>query len=83
MSWKSELRLADLEPGRQIEVTCKRCGKMRYERAGALAERSEMEQAYLDEAEKALRCRDRFCKGGVRIALTHQGQMEGFVGGMA
>lgn len=83
MSWKSDLRLSDLDGERQIEVTCKRCGKMRYERAGTLVARPEMSQTYLDEVERALRCRDRFCGGTVRIALTHQGQMEGFVGGMA
>ncbi len=74
---------ADLGPNRQIEVTCKRCGKMRYVRAGQVAAYPPLSQAYLDEVERALRCRDRFCKGPVRIALPHQHQMEGFVGGMA
>ncbi len=83
MSWKTELKLPDLEPGRQIEVTCRKCGKMRYELASTLMAHPELEQAYLDEVERALRCRDRYCRGAVRIALTHQNQMEGFVGGMA
>ncbi|WP_322996513.1 hypothetical protein [Castellaniella sp.] len=83
MSWKHDLKVADLDSERQIEVTCRKCGKMRYERAGQLAMREDLDQAYLDQVEKILRCRDRFCKGPVRISLTHQKQMEGFVGGMA
>ncbi len=83
MSWKTELKAADLEPERRIEVTCKRCGKMRYIRAEQVASYPPLSQSYLDEVERALRCRDRYCKGPIRIALPHQHQMEGFVGGMA
>lgn len=56
---------------------------MRYIRAGEVAAYPPLSQSYLDEVERALRCRDRFCRGPVRITLPHQGQMEGFVGGMA
>lgn len=83
MSWKTDLKIMDLDPDRRIEVTCRSCGKMRYIRAGEVAAYPPLSQSYLDEVERALRCRDRFCRGPVRITLPHQGQMEGFVGGMA
>jgi hypothetical protein len=82
MSWKTDLKLADLEAGTQIEVTCQRCRLSHYEIQGELMRRPELAQAYLDQVEQALRCSNRFCRGAVRIALLHDGKMEGFVGGM-
>ncbi len=43
----------------------------------------EFQHAYLDEVEYGLHCSNRFCRGGVRIALIHDDKTEGFVGGMA
>ncbi|HUZ91930.1 MAG TPA: hypothetical protein VMU78_08530 [Methylocella sp.] len=83
MSWKTDLKLADLDAAMHIEVTCKRCGLCRYEPQAALMRQPELAQAYLDEVEHALRCSNRFCQGRVRIALIHDDKMEGFVGGMA
>jgi hypothetical protein len=83
MNWKTDLKLADLDPAARLEVTCKRCGLCRYEQQAALMQRPELKQAWLDEVERALRCSDRFCKGGVRIALNYDDTTEGFVGGMA
>ncbi|HXF89962.1 MAG TPA: hypothetical protein VNK48_16560 [Xanthobacteraceae bacterium] len=80
MSWKHELKVADLDAMMQIEATCRRCGLVRYESRETL---EALAQAYLDEVERRLRCRDRACRGAVRIALIHKGRMEGFVGGMA
>jgi hypothetical protein len=83
MNWKTDLKLADLDPATRVEVTCKRCGLCRYEQQATLMQRPELKQAYLDEVERALRCSDRFCKGAVRIALIHDDKTQGFVGGMA
>jgi hypothetical protein len=83
MNWKTDLKLADLDAATRIELTCKRCGLTRYVLAGDLTQRGVLAQAYLDEAERALRCGDRFCKGSVRLALVHDDKTEGFVGGMA
>ena len=57
-----------------VEITCRICGQTRTETAGALRLRPELEQAYLDEVERALRCAGRFCRGPVRIALIHDGK---------
>lgn len=83
MNWKHDLRLSDLPPGERLEIVCRVCGKARYETAANLRAMPGLEQAYLDEAERALRCKDRYCKGSVRIARIHDGKTEGFVGGMA
>jgi hypothetical protein len=83
VSWKHDLQLSDLDDTTRIEATCKKCGHSHYETRISLAGREELSQAYLIEVEKALRCGNRFCKGPVRIALIHNGKLEGFVGGMA
>jgi hypothetical protein len=82
MNWKTDLKLADLDAATRLEVTCERCGLCRYEPLAALVRRPELAQAYLDEVEHALRCSNRFCRGAVRVALTHDGKTEGFAGGM-
>jgi len=38
---------------------------------------------YMDELERMTMCKARRCGGGVRIAFVHEGETEGFVGGLA
>lgn len=83
MNWKTDLKLSDLEDAAPVEITCRTCGQTRTEPAAALLRTPGLEQAYLDEVERALRCAGRFCRGPVRIALIHDGKTEGFVGGTA
>ena len=83
MNWKTELKLGDLDPSTPIEITCKRCGLSRYETQAEIMARGGFRHAYLDQVERALRCKGRFCNGPVRIALIHDDKNEGFVGGMA
>ncbi len=84
MSWKTDLKLADLDAATALEVACKRCGLTRYETQAELMKRQpEFRCAYLDEVEYGLCCANRFCRGGVRISLIHDDKNEGFVGGMA
>ncbi len=83
MNWKKEIKITDLDAGTLIEITCKKCGRGRYESASDLQKMPGMRNAYLDEVEKALRCHLRFCAGHVRINLIYDDKTEGFVGGMA
>jgi hypothetical protein len=83
VTWKTELKLDDLDPKTPLEIACKRCGYTRYETQSDLISRKGLRQAYLDEVEKALRCEGRFCGGAVRISLIYDDKNEGFVGGMA
>jgi len=83
VSWKTDLKLSDLDAGTAIEILCKRCGLSRYETQAQLLERPEFTHAHLDEVEYNLHCSNRFCRGGVRIALIYDDKTEAFVGGMA
>jgi transcription elongation factor Elf1 len=83
VNWKTDLKLSDLDAMAEIEVVCKRCKLVRYVTPAQLLERVDFKNAYLDEIEYSLHCSDRFCRGGVRIALIHDDKTEGFVGGMA
>lgn len=83
MNWKTDLKLSDLDPQTEIEVVCKRCGLARYETQAQLLQIMDFKNAYLDQVEYSLHCNDRFCRGGVRISLTHDDKNEGFVGGLA
>lgn len=82
MSWKTDLKLPDLDAHTQIECTCKSCGHTHYEDSRRLLSLPEHDQLYLDEVEARLRCKKPFCRGPVRIALLFD-EAEGFVGGMA
>ena len=83
MNWKTDLKLTDLSATTAIEIVCKRCGLVRYETQAQLIAKGDLQHAYLDEVEYSLHCSNRFCRGGVRISLTHDDKNEGFVGGMA
>lgn len=82
MTWKTELKLTDLDTGTRIEITCRRCNLTRYEGAADLLTNTTLRHAYLDEVETTLSCSNRFCRGPVRLALIHDNKTEGFVGGM-
>ena len=83
MNWKKELKLSDLDAGTRLEIVCIKCGIARYETKEQLGELPGMKKAYIAEIEKALRCKDRFCRGHVRVSLVYDDKTEGFVGGMA
>ncbi len=83
MNWKTELQLRDLDPKQRIEATCKSCGHTYYIDARTMLIQPELQFIYMDELERMSICRARHCNGLVRLALVHDGETEGFVGGMA
>jgi hypothetical protein len=83
MNWKTELQLRDLGEGQRIEATCTLCGYTYYLNTQSLRARPEFEFVYIDELERMTVCLTRHCRGRVRLALVHDGDTEGFVGGMA
>lgn len=83
MSWKSKLQLLDLDGTERIECRCKGCGYVWYEMPAYHLHKSHMRQLYLDQFEKRLRCSQWSCKGAICIALTNEGETEGFQGGLA
>ncbi|MEQ1724421.1 MAG: hypothetical protein ABL882_00655 [Sphingopyxis sp.] len=82
-SWKDTLQIGDLDPNQRLEMTCKRCGHVHYLTAPMLLAVGRRATLYLDEVERHTICRERGCKGSVRMALSHRGDASGFVGGMA
>lgn len=83
MNWKRELQLRDIAADQRIEATCKRCGHTHYLDIPALLSRPELQFIYIDELERMTVCKARHCGGTVRLALVHDRDTEGFVGGLA
>ena len=65
------------------EVTCRRPARFRFEFPEELFKRPEFQLLFLDEVEDRLRCEGQFCGGRVKILLSFEDKMEGFVGGLA
>ena len=83
MNWKRELQLRDIDTAQLIEASCKRCGHTHYLDAPVLLSRPELQFIYIDELERMTVCKARHCNGSVRLALVHDRDTEGFVGGLA
>lgn len=83
MNWKTELRAADLGDDVKLELTCKRCGAMRFIAPEVILARKGGGHLYLDQVEAKARCKQRECNGLMRMALIRKGEASGFVGGIA
>lgn len=83
MNWKRQIQIRDLGDEQRLELTCKRCGHVRYLTRESLAALNASPTLYLDEVEAQARCKARACKSPVRMALLNPGETSGFVGGLA
>lgn len=83
MSWKDRLQILDLAEGDRLELTCRRCGHVRYLTGTELHARLGSQRLTLSQVEARARCRQRGCSGGMRLAMPDQGDTVGFVGGIA
>jgi len=83
MNWKTDIQLRDIDPDQRLEATCKQCNHTHYVDVTNLLRQPEMQFIYMDELENMTVCRARHCPGKVRLALVHDRDTEGFVGGMA
>lgn len=83
MNWKTDLQLRDITGNQRIEATCRKCGHTHYVNKTALLRQPELQFIYMDELERMTICKARHCGGAVRIALVHEDDTEGFVGGLA
>jgi hypothetical protein len=70
VSWKTELRLVDLDDHTQIECTCRKCGHMRHEDSTDLVAQEGFAQLHIHEVEECLSCSERSCPGPISIALV-------------
>lgn len=83
MTWQSSVQLRDLPPETRIELTCRKCGKVRFATVAQWLALGDFGHLWLDEAQARAKCRQRGCGGGMRLALGHGGEAKGFVGGIA
>lgn len=83
MSWLDALQLGDLDPATRMELTCRRCGKVRFVTPSEILARADYRRLWLSEVEARARCRQRWCRGTMRLALPAAGSARGFVGGIA
>jgi hypothetical protein len=83
MNWKTDLRAGDLGDDVKLELSCKRCGAVRFLSADTILARRGGGQLYLDQVEAKARCQQRGCHGTMRMALIRTGEASGFVGGIA
>ena len=83
MSWKDQLQVLDLDASDKLELTCRACGHLRYLTGAMLQSRANALRLTLAQVEDRARCRGRGCNGRMRLAMPHQGETAGFVGGIA
>lgn len=83
MSWKDRLQVCDLEPDDRIELLCRKCGHLRYLSGLEVQARKGAEGLTLAQVEARARCRQRGCRGAMRLAMPLKGEATGFVGGIA
>ena len=57
MNWKTDLRAVDLGEDVRLELTCRRCGAVRFLSADAILARPGGRHLYLDQVEARARCR--------------------------
>jgi len=83
MTWKTEIQLIDLGPDQKLEATCTVCSHSYYPNVHALIAKQGMDMFYIDEVERNLVCQNPGCSGAIRLSLSHAGDTEGFVAGLA
>ena len=82
MTWKTELRLDDLDPHSRLEAFCTSCSAARYYTVQELLARRALAQAHLDQVETALKCAQPGCRAPVTLYEVSAGETEAFQGGM-
>lgn len=82
MNWKTSLRAADLDADMRLELTCKKCGAVRFLASETILARPGGRNLYLDEVEARARCKQRGCGGPMRMAMIRSHDASGFVGGI-
>ena len=83
MTWLDQVQLRDLDGDARIELTCRSCGKVRFISPAEIMARGDYGHLWLSEVQDRARCRQRGCRGRMRLALPRAGETGGFVGGIA
>ena len=83
MNWRTSLRAGDVGAEHRLELSCRKCGAVRYLESAAILARRGGDQLTLGQVEARARCTQRGCKGMMRMMLVRKGDASGFVGGLA
>ena len=83
MNWKTNIQIRDLDAEDRLELTCRKCGTVRWLTGQELRSRKGKEHLTLGEVEMRARCRQRGCGGTTRLAMPAPQDTAGFVGGIA
>jgi hypothetical protein len=83
MNWKTSLRAGDVGVEQRVELSCRKCGAVRYLEPAVILARRGGDQLSLGQVEARARCTQRGCKGMMRMMLVRNGEASGFVGGLA
>lgn len=83
MNWKTSLRAGDVGAEQRIELSCRKCGAVRYLEPAAILARRGGDQLSLGQVEARARCTQRGCKAAMRMMVIRKGEASGFVGGLA
>lgn len=83
MSWLDAIQLRDLDPASRIELTCRVCGKVRFVTPAELLALGDFGHLWLSQVQTRARCKQRGCKGAMRLAMPNSKAAKGFVGGIA
>ncbi|MEW4468937.1 hypothetical protein AB1K62_14015 [Parasphingorhabdus sp. JC815] len=83
MNWKRNIQVLDLDPDIRLELVCRKCKKLRWLTGKELLKRQTAKFLYLEDIERRARCRQRGCRGTMRMAMPGEGETSGFIGGIA
>ena len=83
MSWLDTIQLRDLDADARIELTCRKCGKVRFITPAEILRLGDFGHLWLSEVQARARCKQRGCGGTMRLAMPNQTEARGFVGGIA
>lgn len=83
MNWKTNIQIWDLDANDRLELTCRKCGTMRWLTGKELRSRNGKEHLTLGEVERRAKCRQRGCGNAMRLAMPAPQDTAGFVGGIA
>ena len=83
MNWRSNIQILDLNADDRLELTCRKCGTLRWLTGAELQSRKGKERLTLGEVEQRAKCRQQGCGSAMRLAMPAPQDTAGFVGGIA
>lgn len=83
MNWRRNIQILDLNADDRLELTCRKCGTLRWLTGAELQSRKGKERLTLGEVEERAKCRQRGCGAAMRLAMPAPQDTAGFVGGIA